>query len=800
MTIASGTPEIGDSAASNNEYSRDITSRVTRAAANLSSAPVTFSPTLGAWVQASMAGRHTQVAFLQNRHMAVDMTDRGMVILPLLLDGRYLLRVGLRIAGAGWSTVIALGDVEPRRHGDPPASDGLVGVELTPGAVTIRAALPDGAQVGCTWRMVPDLPLMEVDLEIDPSDRAGAVSVSPEILWMPGNADVEHGSGAVWLQPVSVPPADEQITRNHSVLPDPPRPVGIPLSGVGIARLGPGAGPMVVGRQAIEVDHAILADRLIDGAAVDRLVLSPIEVDDTGPAPLRYAIGVAASVEAFRAATDAWRAWSRTATQGAAAGSRAQPLDIQTGSDEIDRQVPFSVVNSLSSRSLDADGRSIFIHGRRDRGYGDVGHLHQSYMLHFAALVAGEEASVRDDIMAYASLQDDRGDVARSPRPGSGWHPYAGLYSNAHLPLAVHRYISWSGDEAFLEEPIESRVVPGSTSSLIERLILAGDYLLQHRADGVIEPCGWCDGWPPEVIAQGQVSATSVIGLRQLAAICEIVGRSVEQTRFSMAAEELARRTVEVFLDPATGLFGEHLYRSGQVEGRHPDDFWSHTQIWAQLAGLSPDERGLDLARERCLSTGMRVVTPSSFGRPYIASSTDGYGALDIDFTATWLLASWPELTHLYGIAETIAGRPDHALAALLDQLPAAIHRRNHLASPLYYAEKYIAPGDVPWLCTWAGDPTLIELVLTGFGGLHADLRTLRFAPAMPSGWEGMTARLRWRGRHLRVRVAGSGHDVAALRVNDVAMGPPWELSASDAPDRDLDVEIALQPPNRPGE
>ena len=50
-------------------------------------------------------------------------------------------------------------------------------------------------------------------------------------------------------------------------------------------------------------------------------------------------------------------------------------------------------------------------------------------------------------------------------------------------------------------------------------------------------------------------------------------------------------------------------------------------------------------------------------------------------------------------------------------------------AEPYYYAEKYLYTYDTPWLCTRSGDPTLIQAMLEGFGGINASLEGLNIKP-----------------------------------------------------------------------
>jgi len=141
---------------------------------------------------------------------------------------------------------------------------------------------------------------------------------------------------------------------------------------------------------------------------------------------------------------------------------------------------------------------------------------------------------------------------------------------------------------------------------------------------------------------------------------------------------------------------------------------------------------------------------------PYMARFQDTEDDLPMDRNAIWNLAAWPELTHLYALAEICAGRPDLALEAVSKNLPEKAHAENPFAAPFYYPEKYIPPLNVPWLCTWAGDPTLIQVLLEGFFGIKAGLNGLTIEPHLPGAWTGdqlLRARFCYRGAQWEVSI-----------------------------------------------
>lgn len=538
------------------------------------------------------------------------------------------------------------------------------------------------------WEIItvvsPTLPVVELEL----------VGVDPDSAWLSTGESNVNITDEQWLTPADFW-LDPIIQRNNSTIPDP-----LPLA-----------------RSRAGVLARLIGSRVVLALAEDRAVAH-------------------AAMEEWEATRDHQKVyWDDVARR----------LRITTPDARLNRQAAYSVHSSLFSRSVDEDGHDIFLHGRRDRGYADTAHLHQSYQMHFVALAAGETVSVREELMAFLRLQTPTGWIERSPRPVAGSSTYVGRYTGAHLLLAAERYLSWTGDRDFFHERLTSRLDP-EERTVFERVQLAADDLSAHRFRGLVAPCGWADAWNPEVRAQGQISAAAVLGLRAWADVCEHLGYEGAAATHRAAAAEIAGAMRDLLLDLRTGIVAEHVF-DDTVTGGTDDDFWAHTQVWAALAGVA-DGRALDLVADKCFDHGIAIAPESAFEQEYIAASTDSEADLSVDSTATWLLARWPEVTHLYALAELERGRPDAALIAVVEQLPETLHGFDAVCAPWYYAEKYLYPGTRPWLCTWAGDPSFLEVLLSGFLGLHPSPAGLRIEPKLPQPWLGATstATFSWRG------------------------------------------------------
>lgn len=653
-----------------------------------------------AWVCDSLDGLASAPALLQGRRLIVEATDRGFLLMPPGKHERFALDIVLSDPAGGALT---------------PAS-----VEIAPGSITRRFR---ESSATLTAAVDLELPILVVQLE-----RPAEMQLSAALRFVPAAAAV-LSEGLLWLRPAEAPLVRPDLCHNNSRVPDPPAPKDGERFGVAACLMVGASGEnrsltYTIDDSCRSSTPVLLVDQPAEGSQDIAVTLPP----DSKAA---FVFVVAPTADVARQVLDRWVTAPR--------GDWTALLDrlvVDVPDDAITRQVRFSLHNSLACRATGTGDRDIFVHGRRDRGYADVAHLHQSYMLHFPALASGETGSVRDEILAFLELQDDEGGLQLAPRPIKGAHPYVGTYTNAHLPLALHRYLAWSGDRSILTEKVAGATV-------LERTRLACAWLLDRRHDGCIMPCGWLDAWPPDVRAQAQTSIAAIMGLRAFDHIERLVGNEASLASEAGLVADAVRR---VFWNETSGIFAENLLADGTVKGDSESDFFAHTQIWATLAGIAPDPRGLDLVRSRCFDRGVFAVPASAMESSYLRDSTDGTDELSIESTATWLLARWPELTHLYALAEIEAGRPDRALEAVLEQLPETLHRTYPKCLPYLYPEKFLAPGTVPWLCTWAGDPTLVEVVLSGFAGVRPELDGLSIRPLLPAAWTGkeLTFDFKW--------------------------------------------------------
>lgn len=582
-----------------------IVASVHKALAAQSRTPMRYDDARGAWIARCTAGTHVPPVPLQAGHLAADVTEHGALILPVGARGRHA--VDVRFATDS-------GPLEP------------VEVAVLPGAVEISLA-------GGGIDLIVDVPVGQEGVTWQPRVLTGGPAwLMPYLVWTP--ASDEAAADLPLLRPRELPVIAETATSSNSRLPDPFPPEDLPTVSMRLDTHGADRPPM----GSPWVPGSLLAERETPaGTVVTALpgwnaAAIPGARVTLGVAPMAPDVGL------------------------------AQPLVVRVPDERITRQLRYGAPTSMMSVARGAGGHPISTHGCRDQGFGDVAHLHQSHQMHYVALVRGATDRVRDELLAFASLQDGDGAIRRAPGVATASYPYVPGFTEAHLLLGVHRYVSWTGDLDVLDQPVTGA---DGTVKLQDRLLAAAGSLLSRGSTGLLAPCGRLDAWPPTVLAQAQVSMTGAEAFEALAAILE--ARGEDATGISRSAVGLRTRIDDVFLDHRTGLYAEHLFDDG-VTGGTPDDFWSHTQISAVLSGQTRDPRGLDLVRERCFRRRITGTTSRTLDAPYVAQSTDPDTELELDSTATWMLATWPELTHRCALAEVALGRPDRALAAVTAQ------------------------------------------------------------------------------------------------------------------------------------
>jgi len=253
--------------------------------------------------------------------------------------------------------------------------------------------------------------VFEVDVTRCPFSRL--MSIALEILWMPGTIAPQAQDAFLWLQPQEAPSRDDIEIHNNSLPADPLRLNDLSPAGIAIMPVKPAGDFRSFQRAPILGDDGIiLADRRFACGSVERISVPALVMNNTGPNTRSvFILGICGSPGEFAVELERWRAnlVDEQLPESEYWRGVLGKLMISLPDKSILRQARYSLHNSLFSRSITSGERTVFIHGRRDRGYADCAKIHQSYQLHFAALASGETNSVREELLAFAALQDANG-------------------------------------------------------------------------------------------------------------------------------------------------------------------------------------------------------------------------------------------------------------------------------------------------------------------------------------------------------------------------------------------------------
>lgn len=411
----------------------------------------------------------------------------------------------------------------------------------------------------------------------------------------------------------------------------------------------------------------------------------------------------------------------------------------------LTRQVNRSIEITLNQRSR-FEHFTVFFHGAPNYPFST---LHQSYPMHLVALANGNSEDVASELEAYASLQASTGamDYRVSAK---GPVIYFSFYTEAMFILCLYQYISWTGNQDFLDKEVENKEkyrsaffwykkYKGFSGTMLEHAMLAADFTLSHLYRWCVPCMDWhdalpasseafrhyyknCSFFPPQIEMKAAAEGTFVWcdALEKLSAMCAIIGKSRPAKRYLEAAQEMRKKAKEIFYNRKTGLYGELIDGESRRYFDKRKDFWSYPQIRAVTVGLEKGTRLLDtVLKYRSGRFGIR-----SSGQPHFAVTEN-------------TLRIWPEKTHLLALEYIKKGEPDKALRIIKAMLPEELHKLNPKAPKDFYAESYEPDTAIPHGTTYGGDPELVHACLEGFCGVSFENGKVSIAPKLPRAWRG---------------------------------------------------------------
>jgi cellobiose phosphorylase len=419
------------------------------------------------------------------------------------------------------------------------------------------------------------------------------------------------------------------------------------------------------------------------------------------------------------------------------------------------------------------------------------------------ALVYSSPETARAQILRSAARQFEEGDVQH------WWHPPTGIGVRTRitddlffLPLAVHHYVTATGDAALLDEPVqflkspvlrpdqeEDFNLPGvseHTGTVYEHCVRALEhgYRLGPHGLPLMGTGDWNDGMN-KVGAEGKGESVwnGWFFVSVLKDFAELAGQRGDTSRAAWCRERAEALRAALEANSWDGAWYRRAYfDDGTPLGSAQNDecqIDAIPQAWAVISGAADPSR----AQRAMAAVEERLVRPEGmliqlFDPPfdrgalqpgYIKGYVPGIRENGGQYThgATWVV-----------LAVALQGRGDRALD-LWNMLNPISHATTPSEVQRYKVEPYVVCADVygpgphvgrgGWTWYTGSASWLYRVALEAILGFRLAGDTLRVEPCIPPGWPGYEITYRHRSATYRIRVenaAGTGHGVRSLTVD----------------------------------
>jgi cellobiose phosphorylase len=419
------------------------------------------------------------------------------------------------------------------------------------------------------------------------------------------------------------------------------------------------------------------------------------------------------------------------------------------------------------------------------------------------ALVHSSPEVARAQVLRSAARQFEEGDVQH------WWHPPAGIGVRTRitddlyfLPLAVHHYMTATGDDALLDEPVPFLKSPelrpdqeedfglpdvsGQTATVYEHCVRALErgYRLGPHDLPLMGTGDWNDGMN-KVGAEGKGESVwnGWFFVAVLKAFAELAGRRGDTARTAWCRERAEALRAALEANAWDGAWYRRAYfDDGTPLGSAQNDecqIDAIPQAWAVISGAADPSR----ARRAMAAVEERLVRPEGqliqlFDPPfdkgalqpgYIKGYVPGIRENGGQYThaATWVV-----------LAVALQGRGDRALE-LWNMLNPVSHATTPSEVQRYKVEPYVVCADVygvpphvgrgGWTWYTGSASWLYRVALEAILGLRLAGDTLRVEPCVPPGWPGYEITYRHGSATYRVRVdnsADTGRGVGSVTVD----------------------------------
>ncbi|MFT5961891.1 MAG: cyclic beta-1,2-glucan synthetase, partial [Burkholderiaceae bacterium] len=438
------------------------------------------------------------------------------------------------------------------------------------------------------------------------------------------------------------------------------------------------------------------------------------------------------------------------------------------------------------------------------------------------ALIHTEPHLLREQLLRCAARQFVEGDVQH------WWHPPANRGVRTHcsddylwLPLAVHRYVTSSGDLGVLNEVtffLEGRPVApdedsyydlpqrsGESASLYQHCVRAIERGLRFGVHGLplIGSCDWNDGMD-KVGEHGKGESVWLAFflydvLERFADIAQQVDDMPFATRCHAQAA-LLRGHIE------TNAWDGDWYRRAYFDDGTPLGSTSNpecqidsiSQSWAVLSGAGDPARAvhaMDQVDQRLVRRDAALIqlldppfSTSDLNPGYIRGYVPGVRENGGQYThaAIWTAMAFAKLG-------------DGARAwELFDMINPVNHARTAAEVALYKVEPYVVAADVyavsphvgrgGWSWYTGSSGWMYRLIIESLLGITLAVDHLHLAPLLPSGWDRFTLRYRYRDSAYLITVQRGA--VAGLTVDGVLLDGATVVMINDGAEHLVELVV----------
>ncbi len=347
-------------------------------------------------------------------------------------------------------------------------------------------------------------------------------------------------------------------------------------------------------------------------------------------------------------------------------------------------------------------------------------------------------------------------------------HPHYRADDAMWLFPTVYKYISETGDKAFLSEVIP--FADRDEGTVIEHLKRAIDFTLHHLGSHGM-PAGLHADWNDclKLGAQGESSFVAFQFCMALRILLELLPDNAENAEYRAFLQKTLAQQSELiqryFWEDDRYLRGYTQDGAAIGSKRDPEAaMWLNPQSWSVISGAAPREQ-CEKSMESVHSllntpNGIELMAPC-----YKHHAFDGANMLLFNPTTKENGGIFCQAQGWAILAEALLGHGERAFQYFKESCPAAYNERAEIREVEPYVHSQFIEGHetpqpgrahVHWLTGTAS--TVMVGCVEGILGLRPTPDGLCICPSIPSSWDGFTMDKTFRGKRLHIEVCNPNH------------------------------------------